>query len=61
MKRYVRRYRFASFRIWPRKPWRKFLGTYWIESWVSHREDVDAMAKRKYLSLPGNELRLSRL
>jgi hypothetical protein len=33
------------------------LGTHWIGGWVDPRADLDDVEKRKFLTLPGFELR----
>jgi hypothetical protein len=38
-------------------PRERALGTYWIEGWVGPKADVHAMEKRKFLAMPGLELR----
>jgi hypothetical protein len=39
------------------RPGRFTLGTHWIGDWVSPRASPDDMEKRKFLILPGLELR----
>jgi hypothetical protein len=38
-------------------PGERALGTNWIEGWVGHRAGLDDVEKRKFLTLPGLELR----
>jgi hypothetical protein len=38
-------------------PGERAFGTHWIGSWVSPRAGLDYMEKRKFLTLPGLELR----
>jgi hypothetical protein len=37
--------------------WERALGTYWIGGWVNPRACLDDVEKRKFLTLPGFELR----
>jgi hypothetical protein len=38
-------------------PWERVTGTHWIGGWVNHRAGLDDVEKRKFLTLPGLELR----
>jgi hypothetical protein len=38
-------------------PGEKAPGTHWIGGWVDPRADLDGLKKRKFLTLPGLELR----
>jgi hypothetical protein len=38
-------------------PGERALGTHWIGSWVNPRAGLDDVEKRKFLTLPGLELR----
>jgi hypothetical protein len=38
-------------------PWEKAPSTHWIGSWVDPRASLDDVEKRKFLTLPGFELR----
>jgi hypothetical protein len=39
-------------------PGRSAPGTHWIGGWVDHRVGLDYVEKRRFLTLPGLELRL---
>jgi hypothetical protein len=38
-------------------PRERALGTHWLEGWVDHRAGLDDVEKRKFLTLPGLDLR----
>jgi hypothetical protein len=38
-------------------PWERAPGTHWIGGWVDLRAGLDDVEKRKFLTLPGLELR----
>jgi hypothetical protein len=38
-------------------PGKKATGTYWVRGWVGPRAGLDEVKKRKFLTLPGLELR----
>jgi hypothetical protein len=58
-------YRFTFFLTWAlvggewsnSRPGRFIPGTHWIGGWVGPRAGLDDMEKRKFLTLPGLELR----
>jgi hypothetical protein len=47
----------VSFTPLPLYPWEKTPGTNWIGGWVGDRASLDDVKKRKFLTLPGLELR----
>jgi hypothetical protein len=46
-----------SFTPWPLYPQERASGTHYIGGWVDPRAGLDDMEKRKFLTLPGLELR----
>jgi hypothetical protein len=47
----------VSFTPWPLYPEERAPGTHWIGGWVDPRAGLDSAEKRKFLTLPGLELR----
>jgi hypothetical protein len=47
----------VSFTLRPLYPWELAPGTHWIGRWVGPRAGLDEVEKRKFLTLPGLELR----